>query len=96
MRKAKTFLDCPHKDAIQHCPLYVAGHVPGLLTCFTGPMETDYGIHCAVERGEMEYRHAVETVRAVNPMLVAQCEFGKMKAEATAQYNRNMRANGVH
>jgi hypothetical protein len=96
VRQAKTFIDCPHKDAIQHCPLYVAGHVPNLLTCFTGQMETDYGTHCAVERGEMDYRHAVETVRAINPMLVAQCEFGKMKAEAMAQHNRNMRVNGVH
>lgn len=96
MQQAKTFIPCPHAEAIQHCPLYVAGHVPNLLTCFTEQMETDYGIHCAVERGEMDYRHAVETVRTVNPMLVAQCEFGKMAADAKDQHNRNMRSNGVH
>lgn len=96
MRKAKEFIQCPHAEAIQFCPLYVAGHVPGLLTCFTGQMETDYGVHCAVERGEMDFRHAVETVRAANPMLVAQCEFGKMKNDALSQVRLNMRANGIH
>lgn len=96
MRQAKTFIDCPHKDAIQHCPLYVAGHVPNLLTCFTGQMETDYGIHCAVERGDMDYTGAVAALRIVNPMLVGQCEFAKMVADAKGQHNRNMRLNGVH
>lgn len=96
MPKAKTFVPCPHAEAIQFCPLYVAAHAPGLLTCCDGDLESDYGNHCAVERREMDFHHAVETVRAANPMLVAQCEFGKMAADAKAQHNRNIRLNGVH
>jgi len=96
LRQAKTFIDCPHKNAIQYCPLYVAGHVAGLTTCWDGDMESDYGNHCAVERGTMDYAGAVAALRITNPMLVGQCEFGKMAAEAKAQHNRNMRLNGVH
>lgn len=96
MRSAKTFLPCPHAEAIQFCPLYVAAHVAGLLTCCDGDLESDYGNHCAVERGQMDFHHAVETLRASNPMLVAQCEFGKMKHDALVQVKRNMRANGIH
>lgn len=94
--RTKTFMPCPHAEAIQFCPLYVAAHAPGLLTCCDGDMESDYGTHCAVERGKLDFRHAVDTLRAANPMLVAQCEFSKMKHDALAQVNRNLRANGVH
>lgn len=96
MRKEKTFIPCPHAEAIQYCPLYVAGHVAGLLTCWDGNMESDYGNHCAVERGKMDFAGAVAALRIAAPMLVGQCEFGKMKHDALRQVSANMRANGIH
>lgn len=98
MRQAKNFIPCPHADAIQHCPLYVAAHDARLagLSCWAHLAESDYGDHCGVEIGKMDFAGAVSALRIADPMLVAQCEFGKMKADALAQVNRNMRAAGIH
>ena len=97
-RKVRTFADCPHKAAIQFCPLYVvaqSGKYCGM-SCIDGAMESDYGTHCLVEREKMDYAASVEALRLVDPMLVAQCEFGKMKHDAQAQRTLNMRLSGVH
>lgn len=99
-RQAKEFAECPHKDAIQFCPLYVAAHSrnPTVLamTCMDAHMETDYGVHCAVERMKMDFAGAVAGLRIADPLLVGHCEFGKMRHDAKEQVARNMRAAGIH
>lgn len=65
---------CPHSSP-QFCPLYVASHYGSGIGCM------DDQIHegtCAVARG-MDYASEVEKVNALDPVLVARCEWNKMK-----------------
>ena len=97
-RQAKEFAECPHKDAIQFCPLYVVAHCASHQgpSCIDGKMETAYGVHCAVARGDMDFDGAILALRIVDPRLVAECEFRKMAHDAKQQRERNMRAAGIH
>ncbi len=84
---------CPHANAIQFCPLYVAGHDPKLsgLTCMTGDWT-----ECAVDREELNYEAAKERLRMAAPALVAECEFGAARDSFNRQQRRNLQNNRTH
>ena len=81
---------CPH-DKIQHCPLYVESHNCRGLGCVD-----DLAEPCKVKRGDMKYGPAVAALRAVDPQLVAQCEFAEDSEFRKAQHARNLQLNGIH
>jgi hypothetical protein len=90
MKAAEAKRACPH-ERIQHCPLYVESHNVRGLGCvddMEGP--------CRVERGEMKYAAAVARVRAIDPRLIAQCEWSESNAVRSEQRARNMRLAGIH
>lgn len=82
---------CPH-DRVQDCPLYVAGHVPGLPTCMTG----DWAYGCSVERGEAAYARLIQACRVAAPRLVAECEWSADLHQRSEQRRRNLRAARIH
>lgn len=90
--------ECPHRH-IQYCPLHIAGHVAGLVTCMTG----DWARGCAVNRGTMSYLKAFRRLDKQRPEWLPHCQqaeknhesWERMKA-AQEQRTRNLRVNGIH
>ena len=83
-------MKCPHAR-VQHCPLYVESHNCRQLGCVD-----DIAKPCRVERGKTTYTKAVKALRAVDPRLVAICEFNENAYESREQISRNMRLLGIH
>lgn len=84
---------CPHAR-VEHCPLYVAGHVPNLPTCLTGAIEEG----CSVQRGEAVYDWLLGALEADTEgrRLVAERKWQEATIERQEQRLRNFRAAGIH
>lgn len=85
---------CPHAW-IEYCPLYVGSHTGRGLGCVDGNEDGPLAL-CRVGRGEIQYAEAVAKLRAVDPRLVAQCEWNESAAAIREQRARNMKLAGVH
>lgn len=90
----RTCETCPHKR-IEYCPLYVESHTGRGMGCVSGEEDGPLAV-CRVGRGELRYEEAVAKLRAVDPHLVAQCEWNERAAAIREQRARNMRLAGVH
>lgn len=82
---------CPH-GRVEHCPLYVAGHVVGLPTCM---VKWDFD-GCDVDHGRKDYGQLVAQLFRHDAQMIVDCAEAENRYEAKAQRARNMRAAGVH
>ncbi len=59
---------CPHRNAIQYCPLYVASHSPKGNGCEIG--RADEGL-CAIDTGQRDYLASCRRMQRQEPELFA-------------------------
>lgn len=82
-------MKCPHSH-IQFCPLYVESHNCRGMGCVDLLHKP-----CKVERKEIKYDKAVDTLDKIDPILISECFFGEKEFERVQQRKRNMKALGI-